>query len=115
MARKIIVVDAGKGPGGDLSLSVVFWLTVPASLVRPNAQSASQVADATQSELDAIRAGTIREDGYSGQMPTTATPGQVGAHVVNEYNKRQAALDGSALARKWAGAYWDGAAWTLPA
>lgn len=62
MAQSIILLDQAGLPS-DATYRVVFWLDVPAARQRfyANAAAKSAFLDASQAELDAIRAGQIVE------------------------------------------------------
>lgn len=112
MSRKIIILDR-TGLPSDQNYRVAFWLDVPVAR-RPfyaNASAVSQVRDATQAEIDAIRAGSIVEEII--EVPAVAGVGQAGllAAMVNRYTLRQTEFTAR---NPWAryGSYWNGTSWT---
>lgn len=112
MARKIIILDRVNLPS-DQDYRVAFWLDVAPSrqTFYANASAVSAVKDATQAEVDAIKAGAVVEEIV--QVPARAGLGQSAllAALATRYNDRQAEFTAR---NPWAryGSYWDGSAWT---
>lgn len=118
MARQIIVINTSKGPGGDLDFDCVFWLATPAAMVQADATRASRASAlsanaATAAEVQAIQAGTVTEQSFRSQAPSSATAAQIKAFLQNAYTAAQAALNAQAVSHNYAGSFWDGATWTL--
>lgn len=112
MARKIVILDRLNLPS-DQDYRVAFWLgVVPARQpFHANAAAVSAVKDATQAEIDAIKAGAIIEEVITVPAPSSTGQAALLAALVARYNVRQAEITAR---NPWAryGSYWDGSAWT---
>ena len=125
MGRQIIVYDASRSTNGDISLSYLFWLAVPANLqaayTNPSATSLLPPSTAaawgvTPAELTALQTGLVMEQHFSGQVPSGVTQGQVETYLQNAYTAAQTAFNNAAPSKVYVGASWDGTTWTgLPA
>lgn len=113
MARKIIVLERQNLPS-DQDYRVAFWLDVPATrrAFYANATAASVVVDATQLELDAIKAGAVVERVETVSIPAGATLGQIQAGLVTRHGRLQGELTSR---NPWAryGSSWDGTNWSM--
>ena len=115
MARKIIILERLNIPS-DQDYRVAFWLDVPVAR-RPfyaNAAATSAVKDATQAEIDAIKAGAVVEETMVVPARASATQAVLLAALVTRYNARQAEITAR---NPWAryGSFWDGTSWTAVA
>lgn len=112
MARKIIILERVNMPS-DQDFRVAFWIDVPASrqAFYANPAAVSVVKDATQAELDAIKAGAVVEEVQAMPARANATQAQLLAALVTRYTARQAEFSAR---NPWAryGSYWDGSSWT---
>ena len=111
MARTIFLLDR-VAESGDCR--VVFWLDVQASRQRfyANTAATSAFLDATQPEIDAIKAGTVIEVVERANRPS----GQGLPALRNALEARraelQAALDTNNVWHRY-GSFFDGTAWTV--
>ncbi len=112
MARKIIILERVNIPS-DQDFRVAFWLDVPAARqpFHANPAAVSAVKDATQAEVDAIKAGAVVEETHVVPARSNATQAALLAALVTRYNARQAEFTAR---NPWAryGSFWDGSAWT---
>jgi hypothetical protein len=117
VAREIVVLDVRVD--AVLTITAVFWLGVPAALVRANASATSAVPPLssvtwgiTAAELAALQAGTVREVVQTITGNKNATQAQAQAVLQQAYADAQSALNGTAPPNHWIGASWDGTSWT---
>lgn len=112
MARKIIILDR-TGLPSDQNYRVAFWLDVVAArqAFYANAGLTSQVKDATQGEIDALRSGAVVEEILEVPSPAAAAQGALLAAIVARYNARQAEFTARNPFQRY-GSYWDGTSWT---
>ena len=112
MARKIIVLDR-TGLPSDQNYRVAFWLDVVAARqpFYANAAFTSQVKDATQAEIDALRAGAVVEEILEVPSPAAASQATLLAAIVARYQTRQAEFTARNPFQRY-GSYWDGTSWT---
>src|SRR5712664_4038151 len=93
MAKQIIVLRVGKGPGGDLDINYLFWLAIPVGqeILIPNAASAWTGASAA--ENTALANGTVIEEAYETQVPSGTTKATIQTGLVTRFNARQAQIN----------------------
>lgn len=112
MAKQIIILDSGTGPGGDVNVRFAFWLVPPTAnqVKKPGATSAYLGASAA--EAISIQSGQTIEEVYSAQYTVAFTLAQIEANLQTKYAVRQAAITAAINAVQWYGSFWDGATWT---
>lgn len=110
MSRKIIILNQ-VGETGDFRIA--YWLDVPAprQVFYVNANAASAVIGATQTEIDALKAGQVLELVERFDRPNSTTAAQLRAALVTRFTALQTALTNS---NQWSryGTFYDGATWT---
>jgi membrane-associated protease RseP (regulator of RpoE activity) len=88
MAKQVIILRSFKGPGGDLGLTYLFWLTVPSGREVPT-DNISRWKEASPAENQAIKDGTIIEEYYDTQVPAGTTKAAVQTRLSTAFTVRQ--------------------------
>lgn len=113
MAKQIIVLDVSRLNGSDINVHWLFWLYPAAGREVPLATGTSQWRNATVPELDAIKAGTVVEEGYNSQWPAGATKAKIQADLVAAYTARAAAFAALMNPNQYYGVSYDsGTGWS---
>lgn len=121
MAKKIIILDKTEKNGRQYR--VLFWLTVPVGretfYVRPSGVDAvgnpvpftSEWKGASQTENEAIAAGSVHEIVEQYTLPASVNLAQVQAFLEARYAEHQQEVD-DYNPWSWYGSFWDGVDWT---
>lgn len=107
MAKQIIVLVTGKGPGGDTLVNWLFWLAVAAGRELPLPGAVSAWTGASVAENAAIAAGTVIEVAHAAQYPANFTKSQIEAKLSAQFTTEQAALTAAPNPMQFFGVFFD--------
>ena len=113
MAKKIIVLDK-TNQTGYFELTYLYWLDVPVNqqALRANAGVVSAYKDATQAEIDALKAGQVVEVSNTSSFANGTAVNAIKAALSSGYTQAQDMIDNSPQWNYY-GTYWDGTTWTV--
>lgn len=110
---KQVIITRTATVGGILSVQAVLWYPVPLGreVPRPDVQN-SAYRQATQAELDAIKAGRVLEEADTYRFPKSLTSVQIKSFLVSVWTDRKAFLDTNPLEGQYYGTFYDGTIWS---
>lgn len=114
MAKQVIVLETSTSDqGGSITIQAALWFPVASGREKPlPALAASAFANASQAELDALKAGTVLEEVKLFTFPATFTPNQIKAEMVAAYTSRATYLATLPNRMQFYGVFFDGSVWS---
>jgi hypothetical protein len=111
--RQIIITQNTLSQGSMMNINYVYWLSVPAGLVRPNASGTTVVPNAGTAEIAAIQAGSVQELDLSATVPLSWGVATIGSYLVERYNTEQSYLNSVGTLKNYGTALtsYDGTTW----
>lgn len=110
--KKIIILTQKPGTGlGDTRYDVVFWFPITATKRVVDNTRISAYKNIIQSELDALRDGSVLEELFEIQIPSGTTQAQVKSILESRYLSREIAINNLPDPNKFYGVNWDGTTW----
>jgi hypothetical protein len=107
MPKQIITTRTATA-GGIISQSVVFWYPVPAGKEVPKDLAGSAFKGATQTEIDALKAGTVIEEVETIRVPKSFSAAQIKGVLVAWWTDRKAFLDTNPPEGQYYATFYDG-------
>lgn len=112
MAKQIIILSKTLGVNGtDQAIQAAFWLSVAAGQQIPLPAALSAFRGASAAELAALKAGTVVEQIYAAQYPSTFTQAQIESALQTAYTAAQNAFSALPNPNALYGVFFDGTAW----
>lgn len=114
MAKQIIILDVATGPGGDLNVHYLFWLTVPVAAQVAISGATSQWRNAAAGDLTSLASGATIEESYFAQYPAGWTKAQIQADILAKGSARQTVVTNRQNPNLYYGGFWDtGTGWSF--
>jgi hypothetical protein len=108
MAKQAIILTVARGSGGDVDVTWLFWLPVPAGQQIPlTLTTVSAWTGATAVDNTAIQNGTVIEEVHEAQFPVSMTKAQIQAAIVAAYNTRTAQFAARQNPNQYFGIFFD--------
>jgi hypothetical protein len=107
MAKQIIVLRTNVGPGGDTNVNVLGWYAVTTQKAVPIVNGVSIWSGASGPENAAIAAGTVVEEAYQIQYPSTYSTAQIKADLISKWTARQSAITAQPNPNAYFGIFFD--------
>lgn len=116
MTYELIILNSNTLSDGSFSVSGVFWLTAPSTLIVPNPSIKSQFSQITSAELMSLQAGTLVEQAFTTSLYASGTSlATVQSDLSSRFSAAQTALNNAApVISSLVGIAYDGTNWTTP-
>lgn len=108
MAKKIIVLDTNSADGGTLNIRCAFWFPLSNPIVQP-AGVDSAWPGRSQAEVDALRAGSVKEEVRHIGFPVGTSTAVMKAALEAQWTARAAFLATQPSPGQFFGVFFDSA------
>lgn len=110
MAKKIIVLDTSAADGGFITIRAAMWFTQSNPIAQPGADSAWP--QRSQAEVDALRAGSIKEEVRGFRFPNGTSTVTMKAVLEAEQAARQVFYNSQPPPGQYYGVFFDNGVWS---
>lgn len=113
MAKQIIALETNPSDGGYISISTAMWFPVAAGKEVPvPTLTKSAWTGASPAEIQALQAGTMKEEVNTFRFPSSYTAAQIKAELQASYVTRLAYLNSLPFQGQYYGVFFDGSVWS---
>jgi hypothetical protein len=107
MAKQIIILDVSTGPGGDLNVHWLFWLTVALAAQVPISGATSLWRSAAAGDITNLQTGAVIEESHAAQWPAATTKATIQAAILALGTARQTQITNAQNPNLFYGGFWD--------